>query len=184
MLTGNFYYHRCQRITRKKSWVPFYSIYKVITKFSSPSVDLLLLPHYCFQTHKMARKAKAISTTTSTNSIMPSDNLDPAATAPLALSQEASTPVQATASNITKKKKTSKKRSTAGPVTTTPSDPNNATALLARVAEQQGKYKNRRHCINWPQLLFSGDRQTEEGHAINGASHQAERNPTPPWNHQ
>ena len=83
----------------------------------------------------MARKAKASSTTTSTNPVMPSDNLDPAATAPLASSQEASTPVQATASNTTKKLN-SKARSAAGP---------DAAALLARVAEQQGKYKNKRH---------------------------------------
>ena len=69
---------------------------------------------------------------------MPSDNFDPPATAPLASLQEASTPVQATASNTTKKLK-SKTRSTAA---ATPLDPN---ALLARVAEQQGKYKNRRH---------------------------------------
>ena len=70
---------------------------------------------------------------------MPSDNLDPAATAPLASSQEASTPVQATASKTTKKSN-SKARSTAGPVTTMPSVPNDAAALFARVAEQQGEY--------------------------------------------
>ena len=88
----------------------------------------------------MARKARS---KTSTNPVMLSDNLDAAGIAPLASSQEASTPVQATASNATKKSNT-KTRSTenSGPVTTTPSDANrdHATALLAQVAEQQGKH--------------------------------------------
>ena len=76
----------------------------------------------------MARKAKPISNATSTNPpITPSDNVDSTATAPLASLQEASTPVQATASNTTKKL-VSKTRSTV----------DHATALLARVAEQQG----------------------------------------------
>jgi hypothetical protein len=99
-------------------------------------ISFFSLTYYCFRIHKMARKPKS-SSKTSTNPVMPSDNLDPAATAPLASSQEASTPVQATASNTTKKSN-SKAQSTAG--VPTPLDPNNAAALLARVAEQQGKY--------------------------------------------
>ena len=86
----------------------------------------------------MAHKTKASATTTSTNIDNPNtpcDNLKPDVTAS---SQEASTPLQTTTLNTTKKL-TSKAKYTAGPVTTTLSDPNYAATLLTRVAEQQGK---------------------------------------------
>ena len=94
----------------------------------------------------MARRAKSGSKTTSTNPVLPSENVDPA-TAPLASSQEASTPVQATALNATKSNlRLGSTVENPGPVTTTPSEPDHAAALLTRVAEQQGKHKlTRRH---------------------------------------
>ena len=74
-------------------------------------------------------------TTTLTTPVMPSDSSpNPAATPSSALSQETSTPAQVN----------SKKQSSAAKLKTkissrAPADPNDAAALLARLAEQEGK---------------------------------------------
>jgi hypothetical protein len=120
------------------------------------SITPFCYTYHCFPIHNMARgtgRAKSTSKTpitTSSTTATPSDNPDPAqaATVSSALSQEVSTQVQATTPNTTKK---SKPRSSAPkavkiripvvkPVTTAPLNPNDAAALLARLAEQQGKH--------------------------------------------
>ena len=82
---------------------------------------------------------------------MPSDSANPAVTPSSASSQEASMPVQATASNMTKKSKVNSKTKSSAPnnhvlvetpLMAVPADTSNSnvTILMARLAEQEGKY--------------------------------------------
>ena len=86
---------------------------------------------------KKSATASIPPTTTSTASVMPNDGLDPAAQPSSASSQVSSTPVQGTAH--ASKAKTTKKSKAPASSKTAPLDPNDAAALLARLAEQQGE---------------------------------------------